>query len=798
MTSRSFTLSVIGGILGFLITGSPAVSQLNSYIQAVRPLSATEGEPLVVTAALVHSSSITRVVLYYRQLGGSDFRSVEMELSRDSASAMIPEREVAPPFIELYVAAETQFGLRETYPISLPQSAPARIMILPRPAKETEVLLLSPDVNEAILPEDLYISLSFVYAGDAVDKRKTKIYLNNRDLSSRALTTGDLMIIPSEMIPGELKQGECSLSVQVFDSAGAPYAALRRSFTLLRTRDAGHAPIPFVLSGSAQVESRSENIKGAAKVYNRFDVRAFSSYGILKTTANLQLTSEERPENQPQNRYFVGFDARYVTLGLGDTYPQFPSTLMDGRRVRGVSATAGYGAVQIAATSGEIVRSVALNDITQSHRRTLTAIRPSFGKGENFQWGFTYLHSKDEWEAGTTLKPRENVVAGTDLYAAIDNRRIEWTTQAAVSITNKDISSPEFTADSIDAAVARGSLKTGDGDLLKNLLPYASKVITFNENLTPLNPGGFSSLACETSLSFNYFNNYLKGTYTFHGNDYMSFGTSSFRNDIQGYNVTDRLRLLGNSVFVTASLEQLRNNVSRYEAAATKWTTMTASVSYFGAGRMPDMTLGCSVNNIVNGASMHDTLGNTAAGSSPMLDFATNRFFVQSSYVFKWIGQHSALLSLDYTGANDKTVRNQDVAGFNGMMMLTTVHSASLESTLGVTTSVNSLPGVSRADSTAGTSASAAAASTSLNYSSLTLGVGYKFFKERMKASALVSPTFGDYRRTQLEAQFQYAVLPRHLFTAQYHYIVNSSLQPTPLMSTVNDSAFTIAYRMDL
>jgi hypothetical protein len=513
-------------------------------------------------------------------------------------------------------------------------------------------------------------------------------------------------------------------------------------------------------------------------------------YGILRTTANLQLTSEEKPENQPQNRYYLGLDARYVKLGLGDTYPQLPTSLMDGRRVRGVLLSAGYGIVQVTASSGEIIRGVETDGVTETHRRTLTAIRPSLGKGESFQWGFTYLHSMDEWASGTTLKPRENVVAGTDLYASVDDRHIEWTSQASVSISNMDISSPEFTADSIDAAVARGSLSAGDGADLKKLLPIASKLITFNENISPLNPAGLSSLAFETALSFNYFNNYIKGTYTFHGNDYASFGTTSFRNDIQGYNITDRLRLMGNSIFVSGSIERLTNNVSHYDPTTTTWTNTTASVSYFGGARVPDMTLGFSINNIANDAPVRDTVVSTY----PAIDYSTRRIFVQSSYLFGWVGQHNALLSIDYTSADDRTPGNQDLSGFNGLLFITTTHSPTFETTLGFSTSLNTLP----VYHTTGSDSTISQSASSMKYSTLTLGMGYKFFNEKMKATAMASPTFGDVRRTQLEARLQYAVFARHTISAQYHYIFNSSLQPTVLMPHVNDSAFTIAYRMDL
>ena len=71
-----------------------------------------------------------------------------------------------------------------------------------------------------------------------------------------------------------------------------------------------------------------------------------------------------------------------------------------------------------------------------------------------------------------------------------------------------------------------------------------------------------TALVYETGLALNYFGNYLKGTYIYHGADYTSEGTSALRKDVKGFNVFDRIRLIGNSVFLTASYERLQNNTA--------------------------------------------------------------------------------------------------------------------------------------------------------------------------------------------------------------------------------------------
>ena len=132
---------------------------------------------------------------------------------------------------------------------------------------------------------------------------------------------------------------------------------------------------------------------------------------------------------------------------------------MDGRRIRGYTFDLLLGAFNINAASGEIIRRVEVNSVPQALKRNMTVVRPSFGKGENFQWGFTYLKSKDEFDPlqPIVVRPQENVVFGSDMLIGIDRRRIEITAQSALSLNNVDISRAEFNSDSIDAAVARGT-----------------------------------------------------------------------------------------------------------------------------------------------------------------------------------------------------------------------------------------------------------------------------------------------------------------------------------------------------
>jgi hypothetical protein len=706
VTSRLFS-RCIAAVLVF----APIIvnSQINTYVRAVRAGQAREGMPMRVSAELAKSSELSRVVLYYRQFGQSEFRVLEMPIMGDTASVTISEDEVTPPFMEVYVLAQTQSGAIETYPYENPQATPARLPVSPKSPKDQEVLILSPDKTEQLLPSDIYISISFVYASDQIDRKKTKIFFDNIDVSALAVNIGDLTIISPDALPKNIAGGSHKLRIDVYDTTNAPYHSVERTMSVVTQQQAEAIGEQVQISANAQAEARNEDIKGTQTLYKRLNTRANASYGILKTTGNIQLTSEEQDDRQPQNRYFLGIDAKYVRLGIGDAYPRFPSTVLDGRRIRGLTAELLLGPFNINYANGEIIRRVEGDTLVQTRdtittrtyipptlRRNLTILRPSFGKGENFQLGFTYLKAKDAYTPGSidsTVKPQENMVVGTDAVLAFDDHRFELTAQASYSLNNVDISAPEFTDATIDSST---KLNSDVKDLLhKYGTKYLAKVITLNENLQPL-PPGLTALVYETGLAFNYFGNYLKASYIYHGADYISVGTTALRRDVKGFNIFDRIRLFQNSVFLTGSYERLQNirgdtipTMDGQIQLTTTYQTINTSVSYYPTSNMPNITLGYGINKNNNPIKPLET-NPTAVGHA--IDDNTNRYFLQSTYDFSYWGRHNATLSLDVSNKTDNTWKKQDVNSLNAFLLVNTVHTFPLETAVGYSMSLNTIP----------------------------------------------------------------------------------------------------------
>ncbi len=784
-------------LLCFCIT-LPITAQINIFLKGVRPLTAAERRPFSLSVELQQSSELSRVTVYYRQFGQSEYRSQEMQIMRDSAVTEIAATEVTVPFIEFYIVANSHSGAIESFPFDNPNVNPSRITVEPTPPP-SEVIILSPDEGEQVKEGETYISLSFIYADTSIDKSKTKVMLNGIDLSGSMVLYDDLLIIPPDAIPSSAFNGSASLSVETFDANGKGISSIQRSFTVLTTLQAEEIESAFQGNGNAQAETRSENIKGNSKTYNRLDARGYGVYAkFLRANAQLTLTSEEKSSNQPQNRYYLGLDARYVKLGLGDAYPKFPYTIMDGRRVRGFTFDVLLGGFNLNVADGELLRRVDYNGAPSTLRRKMLIVRPSFGKGEKFQWGFTYMKAKDQFDArqAVTVKPQENAVFGTDLLLAFDDRRIEWTTQAAVSLNNVDISAAEFNKDSIDAAIARKTFSSSDGDQLKKFLPILKLFITPNENLVPINPVGGTSVVYESGLSFNYFGNFLKGSYLFHGKDYTSASATSLRKDIKGFNIVDRLRLLDNRLFLTGSYERLSNNTAASEITTTNYTTINTAVSYYPSKDFPNVTIGYGLNTNINPISSDTTgLFDNPVDKQIALQIAlralndrTNRYFFQTSYDFSYWGRHTASLNIDVSNKKDNTFKQQDISTVNLILLGSTVHSPKLESTVGLSFSTLEYPQVGAGN---------IRSNTTLSYQTVSVSGRYKIYEELLRLNGTFAPTFGDIARTLFETSLQCSITQHQTAVLQLQFIANSSSMITSTATSRNDSFISLLYRID-
>lgn len=787
------TFTLVLPLLLCVIVWSPLEAQLPGRIMSVAPTEGGNAAPLQVTVQLRQAEALEHVYFLYRSFGENTYTRMEMDVAGPTARVTVPARAMVPPFLEYYIVAVAHNGTFDTYPFSDNPSpltrAPektGRILIRTEEEVDSQVIFLSPEPSAVLLPEDVLISVSLLRADSIVVRRATRILLDGVDITPGALFSDDIIVYVPENMSHHLSQGSHKVSVGLYNRLGKIHKVASMTFTVARDSRFATEELPgnqIRYNGSVQFESRHEDVSDVGKWYNRIGYQFSGTRGVFRLTSNAFLTSDEKSYLQPQDRFFIGAETPWIRVGYGDSYPAFPNLILSGMRVRGLSAsaTAGFFNVDVAmgttsrAVEGSILKtfpkdslaneqlldpSSAYAPITDSlwgkysygsYARDMFAIRPSFGSGETWQLGFSWLKSKDDAASiRNGIRPQENAVIGTDFFARFDNNRVELSGQGAFSAFNSDISSGSFTDAYID------TVYTSNPGEIKTVRDALKPFITVNDNLRPLSLKTLSTVAYDMAVGLNYFNNNFKFTYLFRGSDYTSFGESFLRKDIRGFNVVDWMRIIDNQLFISLGFERLTDNTSRTKTATTVLSDMNVAVSYYPRTDMPSISVGFSrfVND--NGLSL------TSPDSMSAINDETNRFFIQSSYEFGLGARHTASINLSTAKRNDMSLQQFDVKNVTISAGLASRFGIPLQTNFDIAVNLNDLPVAGSPGTT-----------QALDYTTVSINGKYGLVRDILSIMLAVSPTFGNIHRTVLDAGTEWYVLPTLSITFQFSYFRN-------------------------
>jgi hypothetical protein len=816
--------------------------QVSQYVIDVKIPPAIEQTPLAINVELTQNTQIQRVVLHYRGFGMSEFKEIEMTMYGNKAVSSIPAKVIAPPYIEYFVSMQLAGNVAATFPQESPEMNPLKIQVKGVDPKDSEVRFLSPDEGEILPAEDLAIAVSLMFASDAVDKNRTRIFLDEFDVTGEALISDDVLLYNPNNFNRTLSFGRHSIKIELVDTAGNTYYSKQTEFNLSTAAEISEEASAVQYIGNGQIELRNEKVDDNSTMYTRGEVRINGTYRYLKFGGDIHLTNEEKSNLQPQNRFLATVQAEeYAKLQIGDAYPVLPSLIVSGKRVRGITGSFKYSFLNLDVTYGQTERAIEgtiLGDTTYAdssqasarpkesklisgfsywlfspgtHSRTLFAVRPSFGSGENFQFGITYMKSKDNISSiSNGTYPKENLAVGTDLLLAFDDQKVRWATQAAVSVENKDISEGDFSDEDFrqyklaNAETHEDSvIALNEAQDLIDAAKIARKFITVNPNLSPLNPlTGAPSLAYESELSLNYFDNFVRAMVFRRGIAYKSYGNEFIQNDIFGINISDRVRMLENKVMASVSYETKHNNTQNdNNYPTTTYNTLSTSVTAYPGVNLPTFTVGYGFYTRKNPIDLSQY---TASNKSLILDSdtdniskkypaswdsiksnntvipsedavyiandITDRFFVAINYDFIFLARQTATATMSIANKKDKTFYKRDQNNLNVSASITSVYDIPLQTTLSFIISHNSVYSVLQ--DTIGAYISTAQ-KEAFDYQTISFSTRYRLMDDKLNLIAAIAPSFGDFKRLLVQAGADYQVAENHYLIGQFDFINN-------------------------
>ncbi|PKL87675.1 MAG: hypothetical protein CVV23_14170 [Ignavibacteriae bacterium HGW-Ignavibacteriae-2] len=765
-----------------LIFATSMKAQISNSVSKVNISDVIENKPVKISVSFIPVTGITNVVLAYKMFDETEFKQYDMEMMGDSAIYTIPANMIRSPYFSYYLSIYFENGNNETYPLGIPETGlPLEVMVKSVSAKENEVLVLTPSSNDKITTKDLLISVSFVRAPDIVDVKATQVFLNDENITENFLFAGDLMLFNSNNFPGLISTGTKSLRIESYDNSGELYITKTMDFKVLSEAELNAAKNQFNYKGTFEAESRNQSYNDNNTWFNNSSLRLTGKYDQLKFGGYVYVTSEEQKDRQPRNRFSGSVDYKeWFSLKFGDTYPRLPNLILNGRRVRGLEGSLNFGFFNITTTLGQIKRNIEGKIIETYDRdnaplgsniieidstkygnpyamvtlgtfdRQIFAIRPSFGSGENFQWGFSYLHSKDDTKSiEFGGRAQENVVVGTDMNINLDDRNIIFKSQAAVSLLNSNISIGEITQAQIDSLAIEGDGKVLgiDKDQFVSLKDIVSGFITFNQNIGPLNPEKLSSLATESLLELNYFDNKLRGSYIYRGNGYKSFGQDFIMTDRKGFNISDRVNLIDNQLFVSLGYESLQDNLQNTQVSTITYNNLNTSVSYYPRFDFPAVTLSYRNRTRSNDLKPADSLY-----SIYNIDDNTDTYMAKLSYDFTAGVKHNSNFSISNINYNDNSTSKLSQKFLTTSFGLSSWWMQNLSSYFGLTYY------------------SSTSDAYEYTYTALTFGSNYRMLQNKLNLSLNISPSFGDFEKYGFDFLASYLIIENLTVSMQMRY----------------------------
>lgn len=754
-----------------------------------------ENQPLQIKIDVSPDYEIQQAFLYYRTFGKLELSVIEMNIQGNTISATIPQDYVLFPYVEYYIKVLTTKGVVLNFPFQAPETGNYfRVNVRKREQINEQIIVLSPTDEEPITKNEFFLAISLLRTSSNVRREYTRLWLNDDEITSLVLFSQDLIVLPQGNYKN-LKSGLNSLKIVLYDSVGKPLSISNYTFKVVTEEIKQPLQVPrFKYNGQVKVESNYESMRSGNFNFNRMNLSFSSGYGILKSNLNLYLTNEEKSYLQPQNRFLLNLDLDYFKLSAGDHYPIYPTLIMNGKRLRGVTGTLEFGFFNIQASYGEITRRVE-GELLQlysrdsavigsnvipidsakfgqpfarvnlgTYQRKLFAIRPYFGRGQNFQLGFSYLHSKDEMSSiQFGARPKENVVVGTDLTIGIDNQRILFKAQSAFSLINKDISTGNFTDKIIDSLFGTGKPFGGDPELIKKIRDIGKNFITINQFIVPLNPQELPTFAADAMLSVNYFDNYFKAAYIYRGNEYLSFGQNFLRNDIKGFQLMDRIGLFDNRVFLSVSYDNLNDNLQKTKITTTFFRNFEGSISLYLRKNFPNLTFGYSNFRVKN--DIDPSTADSIRLQSYLNDM-TNQFSISSNYDLRLNVLHRLFLNIVTSKKTDYTHKNLWAKFFVINLSVQNFWHKNFTTFFGTTISNSEV------------------SSSKYNYTSLNVGSRFNSFGNKLRTTISLTPFFGSLKRTVVDLLTQYYFKQNFSVNLTARYLLNA--KPIKNESIVN------------
>lgn len=356
---------------------------------------------------------------------------------------------------------------------------------------------------------------------------------------------------------------------------------------------------PITINGQSIITTQYANRQGTNQEipasYLRWNLsNTFNVYG-LPLRFGLLLSTENNASRQRLNAYtfdidfksylrnkaidHLGFLKHFRTFEIGTFRPRYSKFTLQGIAVNGVNVEFQPGNFYMAFANGTSKRAVTNKNYPddESFDRKILFGKIGYGKPDKSHFYLTLMHAEDEtgslnpspdpWQYhGDTLihesdtfyhppqtynrflKPRENLLAGSELSLKFFQQKLELRGEVAASLITRDKESPDLLADENEF----------EGFITDIYMPNTSSSIDY---------------AYDIGASFKEGNTSMEAGMKKIGPGYESLGIAYLRKDKLEYNARLSQRLFRRKLSVRAFYKTYHNNLLEWSHTGTSYTS---------------------------------------------------------------------------------------------------------------------------------------------------------------------------------------------------------------------------------
>lgn len=735
---------------------NPAIAQWSPITIPPVPGS-LQGKAVEVRASFQDSDqnrSVLNALLWYKNSDDLEYTYSDMLFINNEFRGSIPSEDVRFPSVEYFIEFQMRDGTSVTSPVADPRNTPYQIPVkmsggetapIIKSSGPSPIIVINPSEDEIVTSEEILIAASIQQPIRELNPEKVRIRIDGVNYTPQAQISEVAIVLT---VKG-LAIGRHRVDILYFNQNSYEY--LKTWFFSLQ-EDITLGAVPFApteldLSGQVELSGSYQNINEISNQVGRANIQADHDNGLgIYTSLRIRLSSEERYDLQPQNRYQVSVRGANWKVTLGDVNPRFNEFMVWGKRIRGVNLDYRLGKYSFSGVYGELNRGIegkllsrieTVDNTDPAHPDTL--IDSTFVPGTYKQWmwavRFGFQPGRDlkaEWITMKSMddrtsivygkRPKDNFVTGLNLEWRLDRRRLAIISQSALSLYNDNINDPvmEQYRDIRDLVWINLNFDPLPADTSRNYGKLISSALS-------------RSLSTRTRLQLNYFNHDAQFGFLRLGSSYHSLGNPSMITDRQGFFVRDRVRLMRDRLTVFGNYQSLKDNLLDKDDYTTSIDEYSIGFNFFPSVHLPTFSGSYRYRKTDNHAELQTIVeGDETVGlDTTIID---NRKKNESSFFTGSISHSFVLINLQndfaasYSYAERKTY-NDPFGAFNQNTINTTIrtrYNFPLQSTFGFMKSSQS------------------GAISSIDYNTIQARGDYSFFNRTLNAFFGANVTLGD------------------------------------------------------